>query len=266
MENKIAEHCFLDEAGDTTFYGKGERLLLGTKGVSQSFSMGMITIRGDLTGVRQNILELQRKIENDDFFNAVPSVLKKIKEGGFYFHATDDVPEVREKFFRFIKDLDCSAEIVVARKIPDLYSKKHNGRETEFYADVLSHLIKDKVLSEGKLVLNIAQRGNSTRNTNLQTALKKAISKTSQSPNADMACRSVIFNVQTPKKEPLLNVADYLCWSVQRIFERGEVRYYDYLKEKIRLVVDLYDFENLKNEYTPQKPLMAKNKLGPQTA
>jgi hypothetical protein len=46
--------------------------------------------------------------------------------------------------------------------------------------------------------------------------------------------------VQTHYTEALLNVADYLCWSVQRVFERGETRYYDFLGDRINLVVDLY--------------------------
>lgn len=53
--------------------------------------------------------------------------------------------------------------------------------------------------------------------------------------------------MQSPTKEPLLNLADYLCWAVQRVFEKGEVRYYNLVQEKISLVVDLYDTENFKN-------------------
>jgi hypothetical protein len=32
-------------------------------------------------------------------------------------------------------------------------------------------------------------------------------------------------NEINPLQEPLLNVADYLCWTIQRVFERGETRY-----------------------------------------
>jgi hypothetical protein len=59
----------------------------------------------------------------------------------------------------------------------------------------------------------------------------------------------------------------YLCCAVQRVFEKGEVRHYNYLSEKIRLVVDLYDRENYEgsqNHYDKKNPLTAKNKLGPQ--
>lgn len=69
-----------------------------------------------------------------------------------------------------------------------------------------------------------------------------------------------------PLQEPLLNIADYLCWTVQRVFEKGETRYYDFVKEKISVVVDLYDtdrYEGFQNYYSPKKPLTAENKISP---
>lgn len=74
----------------------------------------------------------------------------------------------------------------------------------------------------------------------------------------------VLFNVQNHLVEPLLNVADYFCWAIQRVFERGEVRYYNFLKDQISLVVDLYDttrFQNSDNYYSPKKPLTTAHKV-----
>jgi hypothetical protein len=65
-----------------------------------------------------------------------------VNKAGFYFHATDDIPEIREKFFRYIKTLNCSFEAVVARKIPHIYINNHKNNEAYFYADLLSHLLK----------------------------------------------------------------------------------------------------------------------------
>lgn len=76
----------------------------------------------------------------------------------------------------------------------------------------------------------------------------------------------VVFNVQNPRTEALLSVPDYLAWAVQRVFERGEMRHYDFVRERIALVVDLYDSENDehgRNHYTPEHPLTPDNKLGP---
>ena len=146
--------------------------------------------------------------------------------------------------------------------------KKNNNKESEFYADLLSHLLKNKMELGGKLVLNIAERGKSTKNHNLELALQKAESrylKNKKNLNKQISTK-IVFNVQNHTTEPLLNIADYFCWTIQRVFEKGETRYYNYLKEKISLVVDLYDsnnYENFKNYYTKDNILKADNKISP---
>jgi hypothetical protein len=260
-------HRFLDEAGDTTFYGKGGQLILGTEGVSLTFGMAIARIDRPLAEVRAEILALQRQVEADPLLNPIPSVVKRVQRGGFFFHACKDTPEVRSVFLRYLRELPCAAEVVIARKIPSLFTLKHHRKDDEFYADVLSHLIKSRLKRPQRLVLNIAERGSSTRGKVLEDALAKATGRAGRRWAADELQSEVVFNLQTPSREPLLNVADYLGWAVQRVFEKGETRFYDYLRERIRLVVDLYDSENYpgsRNYYDHHRnPLTAKNKIGP---
>lgn len=262
------EHRFLDEAGDTTFYAKGGLAAIGVQpGVSLCFLLGMVKLNQELPSVRQQVQELQLKVSADPYFREIPSIQKKkAAPGGYYFHATDDPPEVRKIVFEYINSLEISFEAAVGRKIPSLFARKHNGREAEFYTDLLSHLIKNKFQVGGSLVLDVAQRGNVTRNAALQEALEKARQRFLKRKTAEQISTRIVFNVQNPHTEPLLNLADYFCWSVQRVFERGEMRYYNYLQEKIGLVVDLYDaahYENSHNYYTRKNPLTPLNKLSP---
>jgi len=57
------------------------------------------------------------------------------------------------------------------------------------------------------------------------------------------------INVETsqPAQEPVLQATDYVLWAVQRAFERGEMRFFEYLRNKIELVWDVYDFKKLKD-------------------
>lgn len=267
--NQIVSHRFLDEAGDTTFWGKGKIPILGNNGVSLSFAIGMVKINTPLDTVRKQVLNLQHDIENNDYLNGIPSVRKKIDKGGYYFHACDDPPEIRSIFYQYIKTLDCSLEMVVARKIPQIFASKHHCKDSELYADVLSHLIKNKLKMGVKLVLNIASRGNCTNNANLTRALESAFGRALKKHEAADMTTSVVFNVQNQQTEPILNIADYMCWSVQRVFERGETRYYDYLVDQVSLVVDIYDFQKLKgskNYYRRDNRLTEANKLSPPTS
>lgn len=136
------------------------------------------------------------------------------------------------------------------------------------------------------MILNIAEKGTSTKNQNLILALEKAKERFAKKLNKKTIAEAkdflevldkglvnrkdiqadVVFNVTKPLQEPLLNIADYLCWTVQRVFEKGETRYYDFVKEKISVVVDLYDtdkYEGFQNYYSPKKPLTAENKISP---
>ncbi len=261
---KHVYHRFLDEAGDTTFYGKGKVPLLGNEGVSKCFILGMLKVKQSLPEVRTRIIELQNSIATDPYFKDVPSIQKQIKSTGYFVHAKNDVPEVRKMVFDFIKSIDCSFEAVVGRKIYGIYEKKHNGKEAEFYADLLSHLLKNKLNSSDELVLNLSHRSKCTTHTNLNIGLDKAIDIASKKYPDKSNCCKVVFNVQYPTTEPLLNIADYFCWAIQRVFEKGEMRYYDFISDKMSLIIDLYDFENYKNSkhyYTRKNPLTKLNKL-----
>lgn len=259
-------HRFLDEAGDTTFYRSGHTPAIGEKGVSLSFSLGMVDIRSDLNTVRSDIKALQKEVGEDAYIKIIPSVKKKLDHGGFYFHATDDPPEVRMVMFKYIKGLDCSFEMVAARKIPDIFITRHKGQESNFYSDLLSHLIKGKLKLGDRFVLNIAERGACTRNTNLGNALEMAKKRALKKWPANNIRSTFVFNIQTPRKEPLLVVADYLCWAVQRVFERGDLRSYDFIADKISVIIDIYDRDNYKkgkNYYDRERHLTAKNRICP---
>ena len=119
--------------------------------------------------------------------------------------------------------------MIVARKITEIFAKKHNGKENEFYADILSHLLKNKLKKDHKLVLNIAKKGSTTENKTLELGLQKALSRAAKRNKPEDLMAKVSFNVQNHYTEPLLNIADYLSWSVQRVFEKGETRFYDFI-------------------------------------
>ena len=172
-------HRFLDEAGDTTFFGKGAIPIIGNAGVSRTFIIGMVRF-----------------------------IIKRNEKGGYYFHAKDDLPEIRKEFFDFIKTLNCSFQAVVSRKLLELYVKKYNKWSNEFYADLLSHLIKDKFERYDRLVLNIASRESSTSYQNLQTSLQKSKERFLKKNESKSIKAQVSFNVQPYTKEPLLSIAD----------------------------------------------------------
>jgi len=72
------------------------------------------------------------------------------------------------------------------------------------------------------------------------------------------------FNIQSPTHEPLLAIPDYALWSIQRVFEKGETRYYDYISEIFPLIIDIYDkanYEKWGNYYSRDKKLTVLNQI-----
>lgn len=57
-------------------------------------------------------------------------------------------------------------------------------------------------------------------------------------------------DVQQPSHTPLLQVIDYVLWTIFRFYEKGETRYMDFMKEKIKIVNDIFakELEDIKNE------------------
>lgn len=257
-------HKFLDEAGDTAFYAKGRVPIIGKNGVSNVFILGMVAFNEPLQPIRDEIIRLQQEIQTSPYYKNVPSVIKRVqKKGKYFFHAKDDLPEIKKEFFDFIKTIDCSIQVAVGRKSIDIFENKHNRKEAAFYADLLSHLIEHELGKHPHMALNIAERTNSTAINNLKSGLQKAEEQfKGKHPKIENNTK-VSFTVHKFIDEPLLVLADYLCWTVQRVFEKGETRFYDYVVNQIELVIDIYDDGK---EYTPKNPLNEKNKVSPQTS
>lgn len=266
MEQRHTYHRFLDEAGDTTFFGSGRKVIIGEPGVSRAFYLGSVKFNCPLSAARLLIGDAARRVVSDAKLSAFPSVRKRIAAGGFFFHAKDDPKPVRDLFFDEIRDLSCKFEIIAARKSAARFRSAHQSNEDAFYADILGHLLKGKLRLNCRLVLNIAQRGSSTRAVVLERALAKAKLRAEKKWSAQEFDTEIVFNVQDPRRESLLAVADYFGWAVQRVFERGDTEAYDRVSHRIRSIHDIYDiasYDGNKNWYTPTRPLTKDKKIGP---
>lgn len=245
-KGKQERHRFIDEAGDMTFGRKkhGESIItIGDNGVSRVFMIGAVAIEDDMEEARGKIRAFCHETESSEFFSRFPSVAKRVEKTGFYYpHACKDPAELRYEFLRFMqKEIGFSASIVVGRKLPPIWVSEHHCNEREFYADLMSHLLSLMPSSVDPLILNIADRGNSTSNTNLQNAVDIARGGASHGSGTKQLASDIRFNVQNYDREPLLALIDYCLWTVQRVYEKGDDKYLTLLQPKIKLVLDVYD-------------------------
>lgn len=235
-------YLFIDESGDPAFYASGNRSIVGTEGFKPLLIVGMVKLT-DKKAIRSAILTFMDELKNDTLYNSLPCITDS---KGWYLHASYDNIEVQVKFVDFLRRLEgFKFYCVIGRKRLDLFHKKHNRNETEFYFDIVYHLLKDRMNDENSFY----QVFLSARNKNTQHKLKEAIDNAINRDNTRRKLpKQIQYNseIVLSKETPELSIVDYLLWALQRYILKGEGRFYKTLEEKYNLIIDLYDFDKYK--------------------
>lgn len=234
---------FVDEAGDPVFYDRKGNLIVGQPGCSPILMLGFIETQNP-GAIRQAVLELQREVVNDPYFEGIPSLAKT----AVAFHAKDDAPEIRYRFFNLIVNLDFSAQFIVARKIERVFRNNFQADSNAFYDHLVKQLFERVLHRYSRNYIYFAKRGSRDRQVPLQNAIQSAV-KRFEAKHQTRVVSTINVQAQTPKGEPCLSVIDYMNWAVQRAFVKGEMRYYRFVESKVSLLVDWYDSNRYPNNW-----------------
>ncbi len=244
-------YFFVDESGNPTFYDRHGNLIVGVdEGTSKILILGFIHTK-DPKPIRRVLQNLQKEIAQDKYLEDIPSLQKSL----IAFHAKDDSPEIKEKVFKTIVGLDFTAELFVGRKIQNIFNARHHRKENEFYDDLISKLFENKLHLAKHNEIFFAVRGSKTRQIPLEQAIQKAIT-TFEGKWKKKIESTVKVNPQSPSGEPCLQVIDYINWAVQRAFIKQDMRFYKFVEEKVKYLVDIYD-----NDKYPKNFYSSKNKF-----
>lgn len=241
MKQTLDEHRFfyVDETGDPNFYAKGRKLIVGTDGCSRTFGVGFLrTLQPEL--LRDQLSELRTVLCGDRYLRQVPSM----KKTAAAFHAKDDCPEVRKAVFDVLDASEFSVQIVIARKLERIFVSKHKRSQDAFYDDLTSHLFQRQLHLAKHNTIVFARRGDKTKQFALRTAVEAGIAAFRDKYPAS-ATTTVEVQTAYASEDPLLQAADYALWAVQRAYEKAEMRYFEYLRGKIEVVWDIYDFDRI---------------------
>lgn len=250
-------YYFVDESGDPIFYDHSGKLILGQEGVSPILILGFIRTT-DPQAIRQQLETLRKDIVRDPYLRGIPSLAKT----GEVFHAKDDCPEVREKVFKLISTLDFSAEIYVARKIANIFVKRHHNDENSFYDDLISKLFENKLHVAAENKIYFAVRGNRRRQAPLEQAILTAKTQF-ETKRQTTITTTIMVQAQTPDGEPCLQVIDYVNWAIQRAYLKREIRFFSVIEEKLKYLVDIYDSDKYPNNFYSKTNKFDINKISP---
>lgn len=181
MSSNNKKYILIDESGDPDFYGNRKKLLVGSPGFQPYLILGMIETE-DRKYLRKAVTAFMESIVSDKLYNSIPSV---VTGKGWYVHARGDHPEIRAKFFELLRNLSgYKTHIVVAKKDLTIFNRKHNNNPTEFYFDVLHHLLNGRIKNDDcQYNLYLAQRGNNSLH-QFQQAVSKALESAGGGPMA----------------------------------------------------------------------------------
>lgn len=248
---------FVDESGDPTFYDRKGNLIIGQEGCSPLLILGLVEI-GDPIPIRQAILKLQTEIVNDPYFSDFPS----IQRTKLAFHAKDDVPEIRYQFYKLLAGLDFQAQFVVARKIERVFRNNFHSKENEFYDHLITRLFDGKLHKHEHNFIYFAKRGSRNRQAPIEGAIEKSIRIFEQKWNTTVNTQTVV-QAQSPAGEPCLSIVDYMNWAVFRAFTRNEMHYFETVRDRVSLLIDLYDMAKYPHNWYTKKNPFEINKITP---
>ncbi len=257
------KHYFVDEAGDPVLFdGKG-RVLIGTEGCSRYFAVGLLDV-ADAARLTAELNQLRAALLADPYFKKVPSMQPEAKKTALYFHAKDDLPEVRREMFKLLQRHELKFSAVVRDKQAVLdFVRARNERDTayrykpdELYDHAVRRLFKERLHKQDGYTIRFAIRGNCHRTAAFQTALESARNRFAREHGIPITSKLDVKACR-PTDEPALQAVDYFLWALQRTFEKREDRYLELLWPQCSLVVDVDDTRKAEYGayYTKQKPL-----------
>lgn len=256
-------HYFVDEAGDPTLFARRRRSIVGQEGCSKYFILGKLEVN-DPGGLDRELETLRAELLADPYFKSVPSMQPGDGKTAVMFHAKDDLPEVRYRvlkllasqavsFYAVVRDKHRLAEQVLARNQAD---PDYWHRENELYDDLVHHLFKSRFHRGDHFEICFARRGKSDRTAALQLALDQARQTYEQTWGVQTKT-TIRIQASTPRVSGGLQAVDYFLWALQRLYEKGEDRFWEVVRPQAKLVYDMDDIRTAPHGiyYTPSNPL-----------
>jgi hypothetical protein len=220
----------------------------------------------DPVRLEREITNLRSRLLADPYFKDVPSMRTERKKTAFCFHAKDDIPEVRRevfavlmkhemRFFAVVRDKHRIAELVQEH---NRKSSTYRYHPNQLYDRCVSRLFKERLHKDGGYMIHFAKRGAKDRTTALKISLELARNNFRRSWGIEGISPMEVVPMVPPRCVGLQAV-DYFLWALQRLYERGEERYWQYVWASVRLVHDVDDIRRYGygEYYTQKHPLTA---------
>ena len=142
-----------------------------------------------------------------------------------------------------ISTLEFKAQFVVSCKSEKIFREVHNSDENQYYDSMVSRLFQNVLHRYEANSICFSSRGSRDRRRPLEMAIKNARANFEKYYGAKASALApriaVNIQAQSPKGEPCLSVIDYVAWALQRAYITRQVRYYDFVADKVSYISEL---------------------------
>lgn len=206
-------YIFADEAGCFTFKNK--------QGASAFFILCTVaapkwTIANDLLHVRRE-LAVNGEDERDKL------------------HATSDLQEVRNEVFKIIDQQDFRIDATILRKnraFPRIRETNAMFYQYAWYYH-FKHVGPNLSKEYDKMLITAAALGEKKTKASFKSAVNNTVQQILPRDRWEVSFHE-------SSKDPILWVADYCAWAIQRFWEKGDDRSYKLIAKKIATEFDLF--------------------------
>lgn len=210
----MRKYLYADESGDFEFssYHRASRYFILTTALIDDHS------------IESAVLNLRRELAWEG--------IKLPRE----FHATQDLQIIRDRVFDTLGQYDfrVDATIIEKRKVHPRWrdSEEDFYRFTCYYH--MRYVAPRVALSNDQLLVIAASIGLRRKLEDFRSAIEAVMKQTSPT-------QAMQVDAWPAAVDPCLQVADYCSWAIQRKWERGDLRSYNLIKDKIQSEYDLLE-------------------------
>lgn len=246
MDEVKKSYIFLDESGKPEVYSRKGTNLVEAGTASQYLLIAAVRTSDHLQiqeAVTAKRLEILRDRSLSEKFSPAYSLNA--------FHAQTDYPEVKQKFYEWIRDckLDLKIAVIVAEKLkayPQL--QRDSGR---LYATVAGQLLKRFLHTSEKMEVIFSRRDASLKAREKLQLVVDSLRFEYASEHSLSANAFVIYHHNPHYTHGGLQIADYVAHAVFQVFERGNRKWWEVIREEVGYVQDIFN----KKSYSRSNPL-----------
>ena len=239
-------YVFLDESGKPETYSrKGANLV--TAGTASRFLVIAAVKTENHLSLQEAVTEERLRMLRDSALTAKFSPAYSLDS----FHAQTDYPEVKQRFYEWIRDCmpEVKVTVIVAEK---LKAYPHLQRDAgRLYATVAGQLLKRYLHGEEYIEIIFSRRDASLKTRERLELVVDTLRLDFAEKTHVVSAPHIIYHHNPHYTHGGLQIADYIAHAVFQIFERGNRAWWDTIKNRVGYTQDLFN----KKSYSRGNPL-----------